>query len=122
MRRAETPMTPEIFQCDVCTKEFTRRYNYAQHYKTHSPDKEFICHEQGCTSAFHRKADLERHRLRHTGELPIKCLFCDAAFRRVEAQKRHCLQEHREVYNQEQEIKRLNKANRRTFRKARRLL
>ncbi|KAI8352782.1 hypothetical protein B0O80DRAFT_367758, partial [Mortierella sp. GBAus27b] len=79
----------ETFQCDKCPKQFDRRYNFVQHHKTHSEVKEYRCDFQGCDSAFHRKADMQRHRLRHTGELPIKCHFCDARFRRVEAQKRH---------------------------------
>lgn len=95
----DMPENRETFQCDKCPKQFDRRYNFVQHHKTHSEVKEYRCDFQGCDSAFHRKADMQRHRLRHTGELPIKCHFCDARFRRVEAQKRHCQQEHREAYS-----------------------
>jgi uncharacterized Zn-finger protein len=97
--RPHTPETRDIFKCDRCPKEFDRRYNYTQHYRTHSPNKDFKCCYDGCNAAFHRKADLQRHQLRHTGELPIKCKFeCGANFRRVEAMTRHCKQVHLQEY------------------------
>ncbi|KAF9365500.1 hypothetical protein BGX34_009743 [Mortierella sp. NVP85] len=97
--RPHTPETRDIFKCDRCPKEFDRRYNYTQHYRTHSPNKDFKCCYDGCNAAFHRKADLQRHQLRHTGELPIKCKFdCGANFRRVEAMTRHCKQAHPQDY------------------------
>ncbi|KAK3829042.1 MAG: hypothetical protein J3Q66DRAFT_324208 [Benniella sp.] len=98
--RPHTPETRDIFKCDRCPKEFDRRYNYTQHYRTHSPNKDFKCVYDGCNAAFHRKADLQRHQLRHTGELPIKCKFdCGANFRRVEAMTRHCKQVHPQDYS-----------------------
>ncbi|KAF9345964.1 hypothetical protein BGX34_004323, partial [Mortierella sp. NVP85] len=94
-----TPETQDTFKCDRCPKEFDRRYNYTQHYRTHDPNKDFKCDYDGCDAAFHRKADLQRHQLRHTGELPIKCKFeCGANFRRVEAMVRHCKQAHTQEY------------------------
>ncbi|KAG0365768.1 hypothetical protein BC939DRAFT_450258 [Gamsiella multidivaricata] len=72
-----------------CTKVFTRKYNYDQHYKTHEGIKTNQCSHKNCMSAFIRISDLQRHMRRHTGATPFGCEHCGSAFKRSEARQRH---------------------------------
>lgn len=45
--------------------------------------KPFICLHEGCTAAFKRKADYQRHQVVHSGEKNFLCLVCGIYFLNV---------------------------------------
>lgn len=49
--------------------------------------KLFNCDQ--CTKVFSKKNQLQRHTRTHTGERPFTCKLCDKSFTRIDALKRH---------------------------------
>ena len=55
----ETSVVLNVFQCDVCKKEFNWKSSFQQHLKVHSTTKDYKC--QQCRSQFTLKGSLTKH-------------------------------------------------------------
>lgn len=57
------------FSCQTCHRSFTRRAILADHERTHTGDRPFVCKVPGCGQAFARQNDKTRHeRTKHNGK------------------------------------------------------
>lgn len=54
------------FQCSLCGKEFTRKITQQGHERSHFGERPFKCSFEGCTRAFARLSDCQRHWKIHT--------------------------------------------------------
>ncbi|KAF2794842.1 hypothetical protein K505DRAFT_241271, partial [Melanomma pulvis-pyrius CBS 109.77] len=63
--------TPATFQCNLCSKRFSRAYNLSSHLRTHTDDRRFVC--STCGKAFARYNDSLRHEGLHSGEKKFVC-------------------------------------------------
>lgn len=85
------------YQCDMCTKRFTRKYNLHSHKRTHTNERPFSC--AVCDMAFARQHDKKRHEGLHSGEKRYVCRGtlagglgvwgCGRGFARADALGRH---------------------------------
>lgn len=87
---------PATFQCNLCTKRFTRAYNLRSHLRTHTDERPFVC--TVCGKAFARQHDRKRHEGLHSGEKKFVCRGvlksqqtwgCGRRFARADALGRH---------------------------------
>lgn len=67
-------------ECNICGKNFYRKYNLHVHMKRHNNIRPHKC--DVCGKAFITKQKLQEHTNIHTGNSPIKCTMCDETFRR----------------------------------------
>lgn len=96
-------MAPEVlFQCNLCSKMFTRKAHLKRHLRIHNPDKPYKCphcdyrgcersditkhvliHVQPqhtcdvCGKSFRHIKNKELHLKRHRGQRDYKCVFCE---------------------------------------------
>ena len=52
-------------------------------------EKPYKCNVNGCTWAFSRSSELNRHKKRHTRERPYRCTICNKDFARSDHLKQH---------------------------------
>lgn len=55
---------PQMWQCTLCPKRFTRAHNLRSHERTHTDERPFVC--SVCGKAFVRQNDCVRHEKIHT--------------------------------------------------------
>lgn len=67
-------------ECNLCGKNFYRRYNLRIHLKRHYNIRPFKC--ETCHKGFLTKQKLQEHTNVHTGNAPIRCTMCEETFRR----------------------------------------
>uniref|UniRef100_A0A336MC67 CSON014016 protein n=1 Tax=Culicoides sonorensis TaxID=179676 RepID=A0A336MC67_CULSO len=81
---------PKNFVCDECGRAFGYKSELTYHIsRKHSDVKKFTC--DICKTKFKSKNDMNRHKLRHTGEKPHKCQFCEKAYANYSDWKTHHL-------------------------------
>ena len=78
-----TKLTEKHFNCQICHRSYSNKYNLKKHMNVHDDSKGFKC--DVCLKVFPSKSGLERHYKTHTGEKPFACQSCDKKF----AQKGH---------------------------------
>uniref|UniRef100_UPI00398E86F2 zinc finger protein 710a isoform X3 n=1 Tax=Pristiophorus japonicus TaxID=55135 RepID=UPI00398E86F2 len=77
------------WQCRLCEKSYTSKYNLVTHILGHSGIKPHEC--QHCHKLFKQPSHLQMHLLTHEGIRPHKCEVCDKAFTQTSHLKRHML-------------------------------
>lgn len=82
---------PKKYQCPLkeCSKMYSRPCLLEQHRRTHSDERNFICHEPGCGKAFLRKSHLKVHKWSHSAEKPLSCEICYKGFTTSQQLSRH---------------------------------
>lgn len=66
------------FTCEVCGKQFTTMALMKHHQSSHSGRRDHVC--QVCSRAFSLKVTLRTHMRIHTGEMPYTCDKCGRSF------------------------------------------
>ena len=90
------------YDCDKCGKVFKGRHGLKQHLmKVHEKEKCRVQCEM-CAEWVPNKESLDNHvRIRHTGEKPFKCTFCDKAFGAASIMTSHRAQRHPDSWREE---------------------
>ncbi|KAJ8380346.1 hypothetical protein SKAU_G00011240 [Synaphobranchus kaupii] len=78
------------WQCRMCEKSYTSKYNLATHILGHSGIKPHGCGQ--CGKLFKQLSHLHTHMLTHQGARPHKCQVCHKAFTQTSHLKRHMMQ------------------------------
>ena len=76
------------YNCNKCTKSFTKRAYLVTHEIVHTGEKPFLC--TACSITFITKSNLNRHVLMHTRQQPLyNCLTCGKSFSQKSYLKNH---------------------------------
>lgn len=79
---------PKIYSCDICEKQFKKKFRFTEHRLTHSIEKPYSCDQ--CESKFTSKFSLQRHvKVFHVTEAPLHCSTCGRTFKNSYSLKRH---------------------------------
>ncbi|XP_048450913.1 zinc finger protein 366 [Rhincodon typus] len=78
------------WQCRMCEKSYTSKYNLVTHILGHSGIKPHACSQ--CGKLFKQLSHLHTHMLTHQGTRPHKCHVCHKAFTQTSHLKRHMMQ------------------------------
>ena len=79
---------PEIFLCNVCNTQFTKKTSLSKHMMTHKEKiPKFHCSQCDFKALF--KSDLERHLVKHSVSKEIKCSECSFVCKRKNELVRH---------------------------------
>ncbi|KAK1801330.1 hypothetical protein P4O66_023014, partial [Electrophorus voltai] len=78
------------WQCRMCDKSYTSKYNLVTHILGHSGIKPHGC--SLCGKLFKQLSHLHTHMLTHQGARPHKCQVCHKAFTQTSHLKRHMMQ------------------------------
>ncbi|TPX49520.1 hypothetical protein SeLEV6574_g01435 [Synchytrium endobioticum] len=82
---SNTNATKEPLRCDICGKEFPRKFNLTSHLVSHTSERPYPC--SYCEKSFKRKPDLYRHeRMVH---VPFGCDRCRTRFATEDELKCH---------------------------------
>uniref|UniRef100_A0A8D0E9B8 Zinc finger protein 710 n=1 Tax=Salvator merianae TaxID=96440 RepID=A0A8D0E9B8_SALMN len=77
------------WQCRLCEKSYTSKYNLVTHILGHNGIKPHCCPH--CNKLFKQPSHLQTHLLTHQGTRPHKCQVCHKAFTQTSHLKRHML-------------------------------
>ncbi|XP_020820897.1 zinc finger protein 710 [Phascolarctos cinereus] len=77
------------WQCRMCEKSYTSKYNLVTHILGHNGIKPHSCPH--CSKLFKQPSHLQTHLLTHQGTRPHKCEVCHKAFTQTSHLKRHML-------------------------------
>ncbi|XP_047653590.1 zinc finger protein 710 isoform X3 [Phacochoerus africanus] len=77
------------WQCRMCEKSYTSKYNLVTHILGHNGIKPHSCPH--CSKLFKQPSHLQTHLLTHQGTRPHKCQVCQKAFTQTSHLKRHML-------------------------------
>ncbi|XP_062544311.1 zinc finger protein 267-like [Armigeres subalbatus] len=75
--------TERPFACDLCEKRFHRKYDLANHRRSHTNEKPYKCCHEGCDKAYKTRPGVTIHyRNQHSGEKLYKCSYggCDKSY------------------------------------------
>ncbi|BFZ25071.1 hypothetical protein BsWGS_28110 [Bradybaena similaris] len=75
-----------LFECNVCSKKFTRKAHLKRHLRIHEPEKPYkcpVCDYRGC-----EKSDISKHMLIHE-EPKHTCERCGKTFRHIKNKELH---------------------------------
>ncbi|XP_078468642.1 uncharacterized protein LOC144731462 [Lampetra planeri] len=86
----ETADGQRRWQCRLCEKSYTSKYNLVTHVLGHSGVKPHACTQ--CGKLFKQLSHLNTHRLTHAGARPHRCHVCGRAFTQTSHLKRHLMQ------------------------------
>lgn len=71
-KRPRSPR-PEVFRCEICSKEFSERLLHDKHIQEH--EDQYSCDE--CNSGFKRLIEYTFHMQRHNEDKLYKCALCE---------------------------------------------
>lgn len=71
------PKIKRLHYCENCGKIFEYPSNLANHVKSHTDERPFVCKWPSCFKKFKHKYDFNRHMLVHNGEKNFKCDYCE---------------------------------------------
>ena len=83
-REKHTGTEPK-FRCEICFRQFFRQNILTRHMMIHG--EKLSC--RFCQKKFSRKAKLQDHLRRHTGERPYRCKACTSSFISTDSLNKH---------------------------------
>lgn len=84
------------FSCASCDKTFTSRSDLTNHVRTHTQEKQFACHFEGCSKIFVHKANLNVHiRSQHVESKGFNCDLCQKSLANSNALRVHLNKVHK---------------------------
>ena len=90
------------YDCHKCGKIFKGRHGLKQHLQKVHEKERFRVQCDMCADWLPNKECLDNHvRIRHTGEKPFKCTFCDKAFGAASIMTSHRAQRHPDSWREE---------------------
>lgn len=88
VNNVKPPANPKVFICDLCGHQSSSPKNLDLHILRHKGEKNFECAE--CGIKHYSKYLLKLHiRVKHQGEMPYLCKFCDQRFYSASTRQRH---------------------------------
>lgn len=81
---------PEVFRCEICSKEFDSQKNLDKHLNTH--DNQYSC--DTCGEGFKKIIDYTLHLQKHSEDQLFKCLLCQFVTNRGHLVKSHLYSVH----------------------------
>lgn len=88
VNNVKPPANPKVCICDLCGHQSSSPKNLDIHILRHKGEKNFECAE--CGIKYYTKYLLKLHiRVKHHGEMPYLCKFCDQRFYSASTRQRH---------------------------------
>ncbi|KAG2199439.1 hypothetical protein INT47_011551 [Mucor saturninus] len=78
-------------KCQYCDKTYSKPSKVAEHERSHTGERPFICTHEGCDKAYFRSSHLVVHQRSHSNDKDFICSFdnCTAAFATKQHLQRH---------------------------------
>ncbi|GBM34284.1 Zinc finger protein 37, partial [Araneus ventricosus] len=92
VKPSPSPTSKMVFECDKCTRKFTKDFLLNAHMQDHDKQNPYKCNQ--CPMEFQYECRLKNHYVLHTKEKPFKCNQCDYECKRKDYLLKHIRKHH----------------------------